>query len=90
MKKLESYRKNGYTFEIVARKNGWAIGKGTHKEGFDHTNWEVFEIQSHNGIYMGENWVDAKEFPPSNNQWGAKGFTALNEEHAKEILEKHI
>lgn len=86
MKKLEKYSKNNYKFEIIHRDGDWAIAKGTPKEG-SHVTWEVIQVQSHNGIYMGENWVDAKEFPPSNNQWGMKGFTAMNKEHAFKILE---
>ena len=87
MKKLENYSKNNYNFGIMHRDGNWAIAKGVHRE-INSTTWEVIEVQSHNGIYMGENWIPAKEFPPSNNQWGMKGFTALNKEHAFKILEK--
>ncbi len=87
MKKLERYYKNGYDFTIVARNGDFALAKGISRlSGRD--NWEVIEVQSHNGIYMGNNWVDAKEFPPSNEQFGIHGWTAFNENHAWELFNK--
>jgi hypothetical protein len=89
MKKLETYYKNGYDFTVIVRHGDLAIAKGISRQtGRD--NWEVFEVQSHNGVQMGDNWVPAAEFVPSNTQWGDKGWTALNEQHANEILTKKI
>jgi hypothetical protein len=39
---------------------------------------------------MGGVFMPATEFAPSNNQWGIKGWTASNEEQAKEIFNKRI
>jgi len=87
MKTLKRYYKNGYDFTVIARNGDFALAKGISRiSGRD--NWEVIEVQSHNGIYMGDNWVDAKEFPPSSSQWGDKGWTGLNEGHAREIFAK--
>jgi hypothetical protein len=35
---------------------------------------------------MGSNWVEAKEFPPSDEQFGVKGWTAFNEQDAWRIF----
>ena len=85
MKLLTNYYKNGYDFMLVKRLGNLAIAKGTSRL-HQGDNWEVIEVQSHNGVQMGDNWVAACEFPPSNNQWGAKGWTATSESHAEEIL----
>lgn len=88
MKLLTEYYKNGYTFKIIKREGNFAIAEG-HKGGLKHPNFEVIEIRSHNGLQMGDNWVEPKEFPPSNNEWGNRGWTALNDRHAKELFDKH-
>ena len=87
MKILTKYSKNGYDFTIVKRENNLAIAKGDSRN-CAAVNWEVIEIQSHNGLKMGENWVEPAEFCPSNEQFGIKGWTAFNERHAWELFEK--
>jgi hypothetical protein len=87
MKKLEKYYKNGYDFTLIHREGDLAISLGKSRM-HDGENWEVFEVQSHNGMMMGENWVDAAEFPAGNNQWGDKGWTAINEADAWRIFNK--
>jgi hypothetical protein len=87
MKELTHYYKNGYDFALVARTGDLAIARGISRHT-GRVNWEIIEIQSHNGIQMGDNWVEACFYPPSNNQWGDKGWTALNEKHAYEIYNR--
>jgi len=87
MKPLTKYAKNGYDFTIVKEKDGWAIAKGISRTT-GRENWEVIEIQSHNGIMRGNNWVEPCYYPPSNNQWGVKGFTAVTQEQAEQILNR--
>jgi hypothetical protein len=48
----------------------------------------VIEIQSHNGLTMRGVFIPPAEFAPSNEQFGIKGWTASNEEQAKEILNR--
>ena len=87
MKKLTQYAKNGYDFKIIQRENNFAIARGESRIS-SAINWEVIEIQSHNGLTMGGVFMPATEFAPTNNQWGSKGWTALNEQHAQEIFNK--
>ena len=87
MKKLEKYYKNGYDFTLVHREGDLAIAVGKSRI-HDKENWEVFEVQSHNGMMMGANWVDAAEFCPTSSMWGCKGWTALNEQDAWRIFNK--
>jgi hypothetical protein len=87
MKQLTKYYKNGYDFQIFHRESDLAIAKGISRiSGLE--NWEVIEIQSHNGMNMGSNWVEASEFAPSSSTWGAKGWTANSETQAWEIFNK--
>ena len=87
MKTLKSYYKNKYDFEIVYREGDTAIAKGKSRLGGDHINWEVIKISSHNGLTMPNGvFVPPAEFPPSDNQWGVKGWTAHNETHAYELF----
>lgn len=87
MKILTKYSKNGYDFTIVKRENNLAIAKGDSRN-CAAVNWEVIEIQSHNGLKMGEAFIPPSEFAPSNNQWGNKGWTASSEQQANEIFAK--
>jgi len=89
MKQLTEYAKNGYDYKIIQRENNFAIARGESRIS-SAINWEVIEIQSHNGLTMGGVFMPATEFAPSNNQWGIKGWTASNEEQAKEIFNKRI
>lgn len=87
MKKLEKYYKNGYDFTLVHREGDLAIALGKSRlHGGD--NWEVIEVQSHNGVQMGANWVEACEFPPRNEQFGIKGWTGVDEKDAWRIFNK--
>ena len=87
MKELIEYAKNGYDFKIIRRENNLAIAKGESRIS-SSINWEIIKIQSHNGMTMANVYMPPAEFPPSNNQWGIKGWTALNEKHAEEIFNK--
>jgi hypothetical protein len=87
MKKLTQYAKNGYDYKIIQRENNFAIARGESRIS-SAINWEVIEIQSHNGLTMGGVFMPATEFAPSNNQWGIKGWTASNEQQAQEIFNK--
>jgi len=87
MKKLTQYAKNGYDFKIIQRENNFAIARGESRIS-SAINWEVIEIQSHNGLTMRGVFIPPAEFAPSNEQFGIKGWTASNEEQAKEILNR--
>jgi len=87
MKELIEYAKNGYDYQIIRRENNLAIAVGKSRIS-NSINWEVIKIQSHNGMTMAGVYMPPAEFPPSNNQWGVKGWTALNEKHAEEIFNK--
>lgn len=82
MKPLTEYSKNDHTFELIERCGNYGIFHGRSTKGSSET-YEVIQIQSHNGTQ----WSDEpKEYPPSNNQWGSKGWTCVNLEDAKKRL----
>jgi len=85
MKTLNHYYKHKQDFSLFHREGHLAIFKGISR-ATGRENWEVIEIQSHNGLQMGSNWVEAKEFPPSDEQFGVKGWTAFNEQDAWRIF----
>lgn len=85
MEKLEKYTKNGYDFTLYHREGDFAIFLGK-KEDTKSENWEIIEIQSHDGREIMGNYIPAREFPPSNNQWGIKGWTAMDKEDAFRIF----
>jgi hypothetical protein len=89
MKKLEKYYKNGYDFTLIHREGDLAIALGKSRiTGND--NWEIIEIQSHNGVQMGENWVEAAEYCPPSSSWGILGWTALNKTDAERIFQNRL
>ena len=81
MKRLETYQKNGHSFSLHERTGDLATFHGNRIGGSSET-WEVIHIQSHNGREIAGKYFDPAEFPPSNEQWGSKGFTCRNLEAA--------
>jgi len=71
MKKLTEYTNSGYEFALIKRHGNIAIFRESR-----HGTYEVIEIQSHQGrVFPNGNEVGPSEYPPSNSQWGTKGFT---------------
>ena len=86
MRALTEYKKNGYDFRITTRVGNLAIATG-RKDGCADANYEVIEIQSHNGREIAGKFFEPAEFPPSSEQWGTKGFTCLTLDDALAKLE---
>lgn len=96
MKALTEYTKNGYHFSLVKRQGDVAIFRGV-KDFSPSINWEVIYIQNSPGgpriFNTTENtpvevMFEPKEYPPSNNQWGEKGWTCLSLEAAQAKMEE--
>ncbi len=79
MKTLTQYQaKGGHHFEIIERVGNIALAKAGGTVGF-----EVFEVQSHNGREIMGKWCGPAEYPPSNEQWGTKGWSFKTESAAR-------
>ena len=89
MKRLTEYKKNGYTFTITTRVRNYALAVG-RKPGCSSPTFEVIEIQSHNGRDIAGQHFEPAEFPPSNEQWGTKGWTCATRDEAWELFETLI
>ena len=78
MKQLAYYKsRQGYLWRVIDRKGNVALAEG------GSIGFEVFEVQSHNGREINGKWCEPAEYPPSNEQWGAKGFSYQKEESAR-------
>jgi len=73
MNKLLQYKRNGFTFNQVDRVGDIAYFVGVGKEG--ETTHEVIVVQSHDGREINGVSYPPAEYPPSNEQWGRKGWT---------------
>jgi hypothetical protein len=80
MKLLTNYKKNGYQFSLIERAGAFAAFKGERVGGM--STWEVIEVQSHDGLILFGDYCPPAEYPPSNAQWGVKGWTYMSEEKA--------
>lgn len=89
MKNLTAYSKNGHSFTIYCRCGDVAIFHGKRNGGKSET-WEVIHIQSHNGRQIGGKWCEPAEYPPSNEQWGMKGWTYTSAEFARDRFEVEV
>lgn len=89
MKTLTNYTKNKHDFSLLARSEDIAMFRGLSQNGQSHT-FEVIEIQSHDGREIGGKWCDAAEYPPSNEQWGSKGFTVTTLDRAVEKMREML
>ena len=79
MKNLTHYKsRHGYDWTVIDRVGNIALAKAGGNVGF-----EVFEVQSHNGREVHGKWCEPAEYPPSNEQWGAKGWSFQKEESAR-------
>lgn len=89
MRILTNYRKHGFQFAVVHRESNLAVFLGT-KEGSSCQNYETIHIQSHNGRLIHGNEVEPAEYPPSDSQWGTKGwsFDSLDDALAKLKVEQ--
>lgn len=74
MRTLETYYKNGYNFSLNTRCDDFAVFRGMHKIT-GHETYETIIIQSHNGREIHGTYCPPAEYPPSNEQWGSKGWT---------------
>jgi hypothetical protein len=83
MKRITEYKKNGYNYTVIYRKGNLAVAQETR-----HGSCEVFYIQSHQGREINGKVIPAAEFVPSNNQWGALGWTLPNHESAMRKVEE--
>jgi hypothetical protein len=68
MKTLTQYTKHGITRSILHRSGNIGIFASER-------DYEVIVIQSHDGRVIQGNECPAAEYPPSSEQWGAKGWT---------------
>ena len=89
MKTLESYRKNGSVFRLIIRSGDLAIFEGKSITGSAIT-YEVIHVLSHNGREIAGKWCEPAEYPPSNEQWGVKGFTCVTPDQARDRFEVEI
>lgn len=73
MKKLElTFRKSGYDYVQVERGE-YAVIYSLSFEG-KIVGYEALRILSHNGREIHGNWIPAKEFLPSSEQFGTLAF----------------
>lgn len=89
MKQLINYTKNGHEFDLYARIGNLAIFHGKSIKGKSET-WEVIHIQSHDGRAVHCTFYEPAEYPPSNEQWGTKGWTFRSAEDAKARFELEL
>lgn len=78
MKTLKSYHtRGGYPFNVIERRGDIALADG------GSIGYEVFEVQSHDGREIAGTWFEPAEYPPSNEQWGTKGWSFKHEASAR-------
>jgi hypothetical protein len=70
MKQLTQYRKHGHDFLLIKRSGNVGLFKESK-----YNSYELIIIQSHNGREIMGNIIPPQEYPPSNEQWGSKGWT---------------
>ena len=79
MKTLTNYTaKGGHHFTIIDRIGDIALAQSGGTVGF-----EVFEVQSHDGREIMGKYFPPAEYVPSNEQWGAKGWSFKTEAAAR-------
>ena len=77
MKILTKYRKNGFDFKQVDRVGNVMLAHGIGGSEDPSQTFEVIIVQSHDGRELHGNHYPPAEYPPSNEQWGMKGWTFM-------------
>lgn len=76
-----SFTSKGFKFEQLKRENDAALFKKTKisKEGEEVglPTYEVIQVQRHNGLMLGGQWMSPREFYPSSESWGTKAWTYM-------------
>lgn len=85
MKQLTEYTKNGHHFTLRIRSGNMGIFHGK-RIGGNSEMWEVIRIQSHNGREIAGKYCEPAEYPPSNEQWGSKGWTCSSLDAAQKRI----
>jgi hypothetical protein len=81
----ESYKKNGFIYDLVARTEHVAMYGQNDAENGHFVAYEVCRILRHDGRTIGASYVPPAEFLPSSEQWGSQAWTLTDERaaHAK-------
>ena len=83
MRKLvKTFKQKGFNFTQVKREGDFAIYKKTPLMS-EYTSYEVIIISRHNGYELGGQYIEPAETYPSSSQWGIKGWTFTNINHAE-------
>lgn len=88
-----TYRKNGYNFSQVSRTGDVAVYAQVDPDSGKAVAYEVFIVQKRKEFTIAGNTIPAKEGCPSNEQWGAEGYTVhtIPQATVKEaILQKRV
>lgn len=70
-----SYRKNGFHYELVEREGILAIYKQRLRPGVGGLGYEVIRIKQLDAVHLFGRDVEAHEAAPSNEEWGREGWT---------------
>ena len=88
MKLLKNYKKNGFEFTQLKRIGDIAAFEGVRESGAK--TFEVIHIQKHDGGEVYGKTFEPSEYPPSNNQWGVKGWTYQTDSGAQDKFYKEV
>lgn len=89
------FNRQGFIYELVARDGDIAVYSqrsksiGTKDLG-KVVGYEVFKVQSHDGLFIHGVWIEPSEYIPSNAEWGQKGWSFFDEKKAMEKFQKLI
>lgn len=78
----KNFNKKGFVYLEVRRTGDIGLYFKTKPET-SIKNWEVVKIQSHNGYFIGDLEIKAKEYLPKDEDWGDKGWSYCNIESAE-------
>lgn len=88
MKTLEkNLTHSGYDLTQIHREGFFAIYKKKKKD-HESFSFEVIKIKSHNGYTIGGNYCPPSEMYPSNEQWGALGYSCATKQEAYAVFDK--
>ena len=77
----ERFNRRGFDYRLVKRSEEVAMYEQWADDRL-HA-WEVFRVQRNDARTIGGKTVAASESPPSDEQWGRKGWTLLSREAAE-------
>ena len=81
-----TYQANGYTYKLLGRNGKLVLYAQIHPHDKKPCAWELCIVRKRKAMTINGKRVEAHEYLPKNDEWGALGLTFMDEGVARHQL----